>query len=131
MSHYTDLRDVAHALGRCYEAEGHDCSPAGIEDLLARVEELKKIEREHAELGETMTIDSWHEDDGAALWWRFPVAEPPYCGTPLDDDFPDYVTHWTRLHDPPLVPFDALEPPRDLSRVAVRTCPISGLESHR
>jgi len=23
------------------------------------------------------------------------------------------------------------EPPRDLSRVAVRTCPISGLESHR
>lgn len=38
MSHYTDLRDVAHALGRCYEAEGHDCSPAGIEDLLARVE---------------------------------------------------------------------------------------------
>lgn len=25
----------------------------------------------------------------------------------------------------------ALEPTRDLSRVAVRTCPISGLESHR
>ena len=23
------------------------------------------------------------------------------------------------------------DPPRDLSRVAVRTCPISGLESHR
>lgn len=23
------------------------------------------------------------------------------------------------------------QPPRDLSRVAVRTCPISGLESHR
>jgi hypothetical protein len=30
-----------------------------------------------------------------ALWWRFPIAEPPYSGTPLDDDFPDYVTHWT------------------------------------
>ena len=40
----------------------------------------------------------WHEDDGPVLWWRFPVTEPPYVGTPLDDDFPDeYVTHWTRI----------------------------------
>lgn len=32
------------------------------------------------------------------------------------------------LVGPPELP---QEPPRDLSRVAVRTCPISGLESHR
>lgn len=69
---------------------------------------LGSIEREHADLGDVMPIDSWHEDDGPALWWGFPVAEPPYCGTPLDDDFPDYLTHWTRLPEPPLVPFGLL-----------------------
>lgn len=26
----------------------------------------------------------WHEDHGNVLWWRLPVSEPPYCGTPLD-----------------------------------------------
>ena len=40
---------------------------------------------------------SWHEDDGAVLWWKFPITEPPYAGTPLDDDFPDYVTHYTTI----------------------------------
>lgn len=42
----------------------------------------------------------WHEDDGAVLWWVFPVEEPPYCGTPSNEDFPIYVTHWTRLQVP-------------------------------
>lgn len=42
-------------------------------------------------------IDEWHEDHGAALWWRFPIVEPPYSGTPLDDDFPDYLTHWSPI----------------------------------
>jgi hypothetical protein len=41
--------------------------------------------------------DDWHEDDGAVLWWQFPVTEPPYAGTPLDDDFPEYMTHWTPI----------------------------------
>lgn len=45
-------------------------------------------------------LDEWNEEDGPVLWWRFPVAEPPYCGTPLDDDFPDYVTHWTTFDVP-------------------------------
>jgi hypothetical protein len=45
-------------------------------------------------------ISEWHEDDGPACWWKFPVVEPPYCGTPLDDDFPDYVTHWTIIEIP-------------------------------
>lgn len=44
--------------------------------------------------------DEWHEEDGNVLWWFFPVQEPPYVGSPLDEDFPDYVTHWTRLDVP-------------------------------
>lgn len=29
-------------------------------------------------------IDEYHEDMGPVLWWRFPIEEPPYCGSPLD-----------------------------------------------
>lgn len=29
----------------------------------------------------------WHEDHGNVLWWRFPIEEPPYVGTPLDIGF--------------------------------------------
>jgi hypothetical protein len=43
------------------------------------------------------SLDAWNEEDGDVLWWAFPVVEPPYCGSPLADDFPDYVTHWTRI----------------------------------
>ena len=41
--------------------------------------------------------DTCHEDDGPCLGWTLPVREPPYCGTPLDDDYPDYRTHWSPL----------------------------------
>lgn len=41
--------------------------------------------------------ESWHEDDGNVLWWAFPITEPPYVGSPLDEDFPGYLTHWTRI----------------------------------
>lgn len=41
--------------------------------------------------------DEWTEEHGPVLWWRFPIAEPPYSGAPLDDDFPAYVTHWTAI----------------------------------
>lgn len=42
----------------------------------------------------------WDEEDGDVLWWKFPVTEPPYVGSPLDDDFPEYVTHFTHLPVP-------------------------------
>lgn len=42
-------------------------------------------------------LEKWYEEYGDCLWWSFPIEEPPYCGTPLDCDFPDHVTHFTRL----------------------------------
>ena len=69
-------------------------------------------------------ISSWTEEDGDVLWWRFPIVEPPYCGSPLDlgktvgiqvlganADFTtftvqvggwieDYYTHWTKIRMP-------------------------------
>ncbi|MCQ2009242.1 hypothetical protein NOM01_04440 [Sporolactobacillus sp. STSJ-5] len=46
---------------------------------------------------EPRSIEQWGEDDGDCLWWSFPIVEPPYCGKPLDSDFPKHVTHFTRL----------------------------------
>lgn len=43
------------------------------------------------------SIDEWHEDHGDVFWWTFPIQEPPYCGSPLADDWPDYHTHWTSI----------------------------------
>ena len=42
-------------------------------------------------------LADWHEEVGVVLWWRFPVEEPPYCGSPHYDDWPGYHTHWTPL----------------------------------
>ena len=48
--------------------------------------------------------EQWHEDDGPVLWWRFPIVEPPYSGTPNDCDWPGYHTHYTRLPPAPVAP---------------------------
>ena len=50
-----------------------------------------------ADLTTPRPLATWHEDDGAALWWSFPIDEPPYCGSPLSSDWPRYHTHWTPL----------------------------------
>lgn len=47
-------------------------------------------------------IDEWCEEIGPVLWWKFPVDEPPYLGSPLDsewgeNDYDEYYTHWTHL----------------------------------
>ncbi|MBY0205282.1 hypothetical protein [Paenibacillus cucumis (ex Kampfer et al. 2016)] len=64
-----------------------------IERLTAAEEQVKKLK-------EARTLDEWHEDFGDVLWWKFPVEESPYCGSPLDTDWPDYHTHWTPISVP-------------------------------
>ncbi len=76
-------------------------------------------------------LAEWHEDMGPVLWWRFPVDEPPYVGTPLDrghcvtltaqqhvsgrvrpervgvcfiGGWPGYHTHWTPMPPVPSPP---------------------------
>jgi hypothetical protein len=75
---------------------------------------------------EAKPLSEWHEDIGPVLWWRFPVQEPPYVGTPLDagravevtihdavrdykytehiGGWPGHHTHWTPLPDAPREP---------------------------
>ena len=51
----------------------------------------------------TRPLEEWHEDYGDVLWWKFPIEEPPYVGSPLDEKWPAYHTHWTPivLPEPP------------------------------
>jgi hypothetical protein len=45
-------------------------------------------------------ISEWHEDMGDVLWWIFPLCEAPYVGSPLDTDWPNYHTHFTKIEAP-------------------------------
>ena len=50
------------------------------------------------DLFEPIPAEEWHEDDGDVIWWKFPIEEPPYLGSPLDEKFIfDYYTHFTRF----------------------------------
>ncbi|WP_278529598.1 hypothetical protein [Enterococcus asini] len=49
---------------------------------------------------EAHLAEHWDEDMGDVLWWNFPVEEPPYCGTPLDEHFPKYKTHFSMIDMP-------------------------------
>src|SRR5699024_734820 len=47
---------------------------------------------------EPIPAEEWAEEDGDVIWWRLPVEEPPYIGSPLCDDFTfNYYTHFTKL----------------------------------
>ena len=45
-------------------------------------------------------IEEWNEDFGDVLWWKFPIEEPPYVGSPLDEKWSGYHTHWTFIPIP-------------------------------
>lgn len=53
----------------------------------------------HAQAGmsahQALPSSEWNEDIGPVLWWKFPVNEPPYFGTPLDAGWLACHTHWT------------------------------------
>ena len=60
-------------------------------------EGLVNVLNKYNDASTPVPLEEWGEDIGDCLWWKFPIEEPPYCGSPLDENFPDYVTHFTRL----------------------------------
>lgn len=67
------------------------------------LEDHDTCQRQAAAYKELMTVRpelDWCEEMGNVLWWKFPIQEPPYCGTPLDDDWPEDHTDWTPLPCP-------------------------------
>lgn len=89
-----DLEEAIIALR--YAADG-GVFPTGDRLFVEAVKPLVAEMKRRSAAAVAAHIDSWHEDIGTVLWWRFPVEEPPYVGSPLEDDFPDYVTHWTPI----------------------------------
>lgn len=73
---------------------------ARLDELCMELRRLVRVSHERSDEKIPMRRETWHEDDGAVLWWKFPIAEPPYVGSPLHEDFPDHVTHWTRMPEP-------------------------------
>jgi len=63
------------------------------------VEEAQQIIRDH-NAKEVRPESEYHEDHGSVLWWVFPIQEPPYVGSPLNEDWPGYHTHWSVIAIP-------------------------------
>lgn len=82
------------------ESQGYAANEARIIAYNIAINKLEQIEEPQAEKVGARLAEHWHEDIGPVLWWNFPVEEPPYCGTPLDEHFPKYKTHFTTIDMP-------------------------------
>lgn len=72
-------------------------SPAQIADFVREaVKDMQTLDS----ITQVIRLEEWRESDGPVLWWRLPVDEPPYVGTPVDSGWPGHHTHWTRIPKP-------------------------------
>ncbi|MFD1776979.1 hypothetical protein [Paenibacillus rhizophilus] len=109
-ANYHSLWAKQQAYGACFDADGTIRKAANIANFAMMIADNARSTlypdtpaptRGTEKWDIPRPIDEWHEDVGPVLWWTFPIEEPPYCGTPLDGDWPEYHTHWT----PFIVPF--------------------------
>jgi hypothetical protein len=66
-----------------------------IDNMISGLTRADALAQQPAAVDEARPLDEWHEDDGPVVWWKFPVDDPAWIGTPLDSDWPGYHTHWT------------------------------------
>lgn len=95
----------------CFMANGPD-SEAKVRHLVATANTLRTAaDPEPAGAQEVVArpLEEWHDDHGDVVWWKFPIDEPAWIGSPLDLDWPGYHTHWTPHPDVPTLP----QPPAD------------------
>lgn len=99
-------RKICETVGMMDSAEGQGPIFPDVDELCRYLKDvadnLRTLEESHFMAN---SADSWHEEDGEVLWWRFPVQEAPYVGSPLCEDWhEDYYTHWTKLPIPWEIP---------------------------
>lgn len=86
---YTSMSDIGHLL-RSLRGIIADAMRSAASAASAAV----------AERDELYPLDDWSDDDSFVLWFKFPIDEPPYVGSPLCCDWPGYHTHWRRIAVP-------------------------------
>lgn len=69
-------------------------------DVTSSIENAPTIEARPVVRVAARPLKEWHEDYGDVLWWKFPIEEPPYVGSPLDCNWSGYHTHWTPIEVP-------------------------------
>jgi hypothetical protein len=69
---------LVEAILAVLEGAGVD---AAINDKVAALIESAEVGALHCR---ARPISEYHSDMGDVLWWRFPISEPPYVGTPDD-----------------------------------------------
>ena len=94
------LRGALRGMLAAFDGARHDRAGGAVSARTLRDWARSRLEVELLAAITPRPLDEWHEDDGPVLWWRFPIEEPPYVGWETDDDFPDYVTHWTKIPIP-------------------------------
>jgi hypothetical protein len=99
-----DYAAICEALDAVEQADGHGPNYPSVDIVCDSIRDMRRQLWERDEERIPKERASWHEEDGSVLWWTLPVSEAPYAGTPLDDDFPEYATHWTRI----AVPFGSM-----------------------
>lgn len=99
-----DLADSLNCMNAWYIENSGNGVPE-LEALLRRC--LAALAAEPAPVA--VPGEQYHEDMGPVTWWRLPVDEPPWVGTPNDWDWPGYHTHFTPA---PPVPVNAHPLPR-------------------
>lgn len=93
------LVDAAEGIPK----SAHDAAPAARISNDARTPGTVRVlsngdVRRLAELFSPRPIAEYHEDMGVVLWWKFPIVEPPYVGTPNNLGFEVIVQTTTGVH---------------------------------
>ena len=76
-----------------------------VNTIINALKVLVEVADEYINYNTLAPIEQWCEDYGNCLFWRLPINEPPYCGTPLDvawseNNLGEYYTHFTILTEP-------------------------------
>lgn len=77
------LAQKLHNAADVHEARGN-LETAAFYRLAAQRLESSPATSAQGEISEARPLEEWHEDIGSVLWWKFPINEPPYVGSPLD-----------------------------------------------
>ena len=91
-------RDLPASHPSDYERDGRD-----LQALLPRIVAalMQPQQPGRVEGMEARPLAEYHEDYGFVVWWKFPMDEPAWIGSPNCSDWPGYHTHWTPHPSPP------------------------------